>query len=231
MRELLTIVITTYNRLDLAIQTIKALKENLIYYGPLAYHIADDGSGEDYIARLVDEIGTDYPVTWTDAKRGGVGKSKNIALKMVFEKSPLVLLTEDDWVLRTPQFDVSAYCDTLISNPEVGMIRLGWLATNMATEIIGYNGITYMHLKSDSGFYVYSGQISIRHKRFYDSVGYHAEGINAGKEEEDMCQRYNKTENAPHILWPGNCAFQFQTGPFYNVGMSESLNTVMPENT
>jgi len=232
MRELVNIIITTYNRLEICKQTIRGLKENLIYEN-LAWIIADDGSPDGYVDELVKEIGSDHCVQTTNAGRRGVGYSKNLALRKAFEESPIVLLLEDDWLLRQ-KLDISAHADLLMSNPNVGMIRYGWLSSDTLTADLvgdrsGYGSQCYWRLKKDSGQYVYSGQVSLRHQRLYTYLGYHHEGINAGLEELDMCGRYNTAENPPEILWPANLACNYQTSCFIDIGAGYSLNTLEPE--
>ena len=56
--------------------------------------------------------------------------------------------------------------------------------------------------------------VLFRHERFYNSVGYHQEGVSPGEEELEMCKRYNDTHNAPEILWPWViCPFIFNVLP------------------
>lgn len=224
METPISICMTTYksseSRGQIAHRTWDSL-QRYINYPNIIWHIADDGSEEGY----TDSFEGEYTVT--NALRKGVGYSKNLALRQLFEQTPLVLLLEDDWELQHP-LDLSPYVHTLLENESTGMIRMGYLSTDMQADLVGYSGMTYLRLKRGSGVYVYSGQVSLRHRRFYDSVGYHAEGISAGSEELDMCFRYNATEDAPEILWPGNMGFHFQCSPFLNIGMGESLNRIDP---
>lgn len=229
MRELVTIIITTYNRTDLALQTIKGLKQNLVYEN-LAWHIADDGSDQGHIERLLQEI---PDATVTNAERQGVGVSKNLALKKAFEKSQIVMLLEDDWWLRD-RLDLSTHADLLMSNERVGIIRYGWLSSDTLTASLvgdksGYGNMCYWKIHQNSGQYCYSGQVSLRHKRWYDVIGYHAEGINAGLEELDMCGRYNNFDNPPEILWPANIPCHYNTSMFVDIGSGHSLNSIEPE--
>jgi len=64
----------------------------------------------------------------------------------------------------------------------------------------------YWDLQPASAMYIYSGQVSLRHKRWYDAVGYHAEGIQAGQEEEDMCRRYNNKYGPNQLIQHINTA-------------------------
>jgi hypothetical protein len=234
---LVTIIITTYDpgdnsRFNLLFRTIDALKTNLDYPN-LAWVIADDGS-EHFPAETLFTMLDGYPRTFTNANRKGVGKSKNIALQHAFTHSPYVLLLEDDWVLKEP-LDLIPPVEVLRDNYNVGMIRYGFLGGGMEAIYTDY-GLTktYWTLKHKSGHYVYSGQVSLRHKRFYDSLGMHAERdekgkpIAAGVEEDELCHRYNDAMNVPDILWPAHLGCTLNAGAFVNIGLDSSVNAVVP---
>jgi hypothetical protein len=230
--DILNIIITTYSgvnreRLGVAYQTIQGLRDFLVYSGPIRWILADDGSVDGFINNLLLLLeGREVQVT--QAGRGGIGRSKNLALWQAFEHSDLVLLTEDDWKLIQP-LNIDQYISVLTNEPSVGIIRLGYQATDVKAEYVGYPGnICYWKLAQGSGVYVYSGQVSLRHRRFYDKVGWHKEGVAPGAEELEMCIRYNGTEGAPCILWPGDISSHFQSGPFKNIGLDSSLNGVNP---
>jgi glycosyltransferase involved in cell wall biosynthesis len=233
MREQIYVVMTTWNRTELAKKCLSSMRDNLVYEN-LHWHIADDGSREGHVEELMSVL-SPYPVTFTDAKRGGVGRSKNLALQYIYNINPnaITLLTEDDWFLDMPKFDLSLYADLLISNPKVGLIRLGYLSHGLSADLVGdvegYGQMCYWRIKPNSDQYAYSGQISLRSPKWYQTIGYHKEGVNAGQEELDMCGRFNNYPNPPEILWPANLLPHFQMGPFKNIGMDSSTNSVEPE--
>ena len=227
---LLHIIITTYDpgdnsRFKLLFKTIEALKEN-IQYSNLAWIIADDGS-ENFPKDALYTMLEGYPRTFLNAERKGVGRSKNLALRHAFTHSPFVLLLEDDWVLSQP-LDLNAHVRVMQENTNVGIIRLGYLGGEMTGQFTGLSGRTYWKLLHKSGFYVYSGQVSLRHQRFYSSVGYHVESATAGKEEEEMCHRYNDIVSVPDILWPAELGCTINAGAFKNIGLVDSVNAVEP---
>jgi hypothetical protein len=135
---------------------------------------------------------------------------------------------EDDWELKEPM-DLLPHVQLMLDHPDVSMIRMGFLGGEMEATYTDYgNFLTYWTLKPASGFYVYSGQVSLRSKYFYDMVGYHAEGLQAGQEEENMCWRYNQCANPPKILWPANYGTVLNCGPFRNIGFGTSVNAIDP---
>lgn len=227
---LVTVIITTYDsgsgqRTPPALQTIGALKQ-FLQYPALAWIIADDGSHLNHLNTLRELL---PEALVTNAARGGVGKSKNLALAEAFKQSPYVLLLEDDWVLRD-LFDLTPHMKLLEDHTDIGMIRFGYLGGGMTANFEGDSLYSYWRLTRGSGVYIYSGQVSLRHERFYRTVGWHKEGISPGEEELEMCIRFNATDNAPDIVWPARFGCELNCGPFLNVGMgSLSTNGVRPE--
>lgn len=233
MSELVTVIITTYDSGDgrrtvkLA-QTIKELIFKL-EYDNLHYIVTDDSIPEVHeknvaFARTAFET-NNIPHTIINTNRMGVGFGKNNALKLAFQSSPYVLLMEDDWLL-SKKLDLYPHVKTLSEYSDIGMIRYGYLGGDMTAQLTSYGGTTYWKLLHKSGFYVYSGQVSLRSKNWYDRVGYHVEGIQAGKEEEELCHRYNDMQDVPVILWPAEFGVTINAGPFVNIGLDNSTNAV-----
>lgn len=234
------IVMTTYDRGDgvrtkVATESAESIAKNLSYPN-LHWIISDDGTTQHaaHVGSIKDGIlrhTPDVPIDVVNVERRGVGASKNTSLRKVFEETPIVLLTEDDWVLTKP-LELLPYVQLLLDHATVGMVRLGYLGGEMSAKLTAYSGITFWELIQNSGLYVYSGQISLRHQRFYDVVGFHNEALSAGEEELDMCHRYNalnEGKSAPFIIWPTwNCSL-LNCGIFVNNGLSSSLNNILPE--
>jgi len=226
----LTTIITTYDpgdgkRTQVASRTIESLLQYL-QYDNLQWIIADDGSAEGHVETLTKLLeGKPYHISVVP--RLGVGASKNAALHKAFEISPMVLLLEDDWVLTRP-LNPAPYVNLLTEHEDLGMVRFGYLGGNLEAVFEGDAHLSYWRLKRGSGVYVYSGQVSLRHKRFYDVVGFHQEGISPGEEELEMCKRFNGTENAPDIVWPANIPCTFNAGLFRHDDHGASLNNITP---
>lgn len=223
---LVNIIITTYNRLDLLVPTIKALIENL-KYSNLGWILADDGSHETYIDQAVRQASLQVPFAMTQAGRKGVGFSKNLALRHAFEQSPYVLLMEDDWQLKEP-LNLSRHVALMEARSDVGMIRFGYLGGRIEAVYDDLNGFDTSYWELKSGVYCYSGQVSLRSKVWYDQIGYHAENCSPGAEELDMCYRYAQIQNPPKILWAAEYGCKLNCGPFINIGMNNSTNGVQP---
>jgi len=243
MVEPVSVIITTYDNGDvtrlrlceLVLQTLL----NKLRYPDIRWIVVDDSNEINFdrnkqmlemcfVRNHVDNY------MFINTNRSGVGTAKNTALRYAFELSPYVLLLEDDWLLKEP-LELVPYIRVLAEDTSVGMIRLGYLGSEHETLEARYRRglpdmpwFTFWELKRGSDVYVYSGQVSLRHKRFYDAVGYHKENDTPGEEELDMCKRYNATDNAPVILWPAWMGAPLGTGLFDNIGLGYSTNNVEP---
>ena len=197
------ILIITYRRLRLAIETIKSVKANLVYPN-IGFHIADDGSNTSehpsYVQSLVDEIGPEYSITVSDSKRGGVGKNMNLGIQAVLDRADLWLHLEDDWALRG-KLDLLPCVQLLMENETVGMVRLGRLSAGIKAETLAGANKMWWRLKKNSDTYVFSGNAALRHRRFHSHYGPYKEGLMPGQTELVHCNKFNTTPG-PDIVWP-----------------------------
>lgn len=239
---LVNVIITTYDRdgsrTPLLIDTLDSLFSNL-WYPNLHYIIADnDSPNKEHIQNttsfIVNRSYISMP-SWevlVTPNALGVGGSKNAALRKAFETSPVVLLLEDDWTLQY-SLDIIPYVQLLLDREDISMFRMGYLGgEGIIAKYVDLVSpfLSGWQLQRGSHVYVYSGQVSLRHQRFYDVVGYHEEGISPGAEELEMCKRFNGAEGVGDIYWPAPWGCQFNTGPFHNIGTgSMSLNAKEPE--
>jgi len=193
-------LIITYERTHLAVETIKSVKEKVIYPN-IGFHIADDGSSPEHIERLLHEIGGSYSVEISNAQRGGVGRSMNLGIEAALKRADLWLHLEDDWVLPAP-LDLKPHVDLLMQNGNIGMVRLGRLSAGITAKTIpGLNGECWWELRRASDTYVFSGNASLRHRRFHDAYGPYREGLPPGRTELWYCDRFNRGKG-PEIVWP-----------------------------
>lgn len=215
------IVLITYRRLNLALRTIKCLKERLDYPN-IGWHIADDGSGPDYVQRLVDEIGPTYAITVSDAARGGVGKSMNMGIQAALSRADLLLMVEDDWCLRE-RLDMRPVVQLFMEREDVGMVRFGYLSPYVSGKIISAANELWWLLDRLSDHYVFTGHPSLRHRRFHDAYGLYPEGLGPGQTEDAMCGIFD-TGSGPEIVWP---AWLHHRGVFEDIGSHASFKVTM----
>ncbi len=211
-------LIVTYRRLDLALATIRSVLDH-VDYPNIGFHIADDGSGEDYVKKLLAEIGGSYSVVTTDAaQQGGVGLSMNMGIKAVLTRADYWLHLEDDWVLPGP-LDLRPCVQVMAEDDTVGMVRLGRLSAGLEAESYSGAGKLWWRLKRGSDTYVFSGNAALRHRRFHDAYGPYKAKLHPGQTELWYCDRFNRREG-PDILWP---AWMTYEETFQHIGDHESF--------
>lgn len=212
-----TVLLITYRRLNLALETIRSIKERLIY-PDIGFHIADDGSGPEYVGRLCQEIGPNYSITMSDSARAGVGRNMNLGMDACLKRSDIWLHMEDDWVLRQP-LDLKPCVELLESDKSVGMIRLGRLTAGLEGKTLAAANKLWWRLKKGSDTYVFSGNAALRHRRFRDAYGLYPEGLKPGETELSYCWQFN-SKPGPDIVHP---AWLSTEQEFYHIGDSQSF--------
>lgn len=198
----LSIALVTYKRTEEALRTIRGISENLSYPKPLRlWFVGDDGSGSAHVNALVDELKQrreNLANYHCQRSSPNVGRGWNRVLNMAFRYSDFVLWLEDDWVLTRP-FDIRPYVRMLMTNDQVGLVRLGHLAVGSDVHIVGYDGIHYLQYQKTTQ-YAYSGNPQIRHRRFVDAYGrYSEEEMNPGDLELDYDSRFRN--NPGPAIW------------------------------
>lgn len=217
------ILLTTYLRTEAAVKTVRAVKEKLVYpnYG---WYISDDGSPQDHINAIMEEIGTGYHRYIFNSKRKGVGYGMNTCLADIWKMGvELVISLEDDWELLNP-LDLVPFVRTLVDHPENGLVRFGYLAAGALGEVVSYENQLFWNLKNNGFTYRYTGHPHLKHKRFHDVYGYYDMGLPPGTTELSMCGKTNLKEG-PNLLYPTDCATY---GFFAHIG-SDSLKDINPE--
>ena len=214
-------LIVTYRRLALALETIRSVKEKVIYPN-IGFHIADDGSGREYVDRLVEEIGGNYSIEVTNSNRGGVGANMNQGVEAVLKRADLWLHLEDDWVLPRP-LDLEPCVQLLTEREEIGMVRLGRLSAHLRGVTIAGAGKLWWQLERNFDSYVFSGNAALRHRRFHDAYGPYTVGLKPGETELNYCHAFN-TKEGPAIVYP---AWLTYDDAFQHIGDSQSFKWYM----
>ena len=216
--------LVTYQRTEYAIRTVVSFCKNLIYPN-LAWYLGDDGSHEGHVLAIMAALEShEATVFGSHSHKMGPGPSWNEAIKNCLEQCDLILWIEDDWELQNP-IDVTRYVKLLMDVSEVGMIRLGYMAVGLDLHSKGYDGTHYLKVEKSQP-YAYSGNPSIRHKRYFDSYSWYpsAPGINPG-ECEIWHDNKVRMEEGPEIWWPldlPNCGWG---GGFGHIGQVQSYES------
>lgn len=212
-------LIITFKRTELAIRTIKAVKERLIYPN-LGWHIADDGSPNGHVSALREVIGSDVPMT--DAKRKGAGRSMNLGMRECLLRCSYILWLEDDWELIRP-LDLRPCVKLLGQQEGIGMVRLAYLSPGLVGSLIQHSDQLWWCL--DKGpQYTFTGHAALRHAKFCKAYGDYKEGLAPGETELWMCQHFTDTDG-PKIAVPADGGIY---GYFAHIG-GASLANMKPE--
>lgn len=216
------ILMTTYKRTDTAVRTIAGIRNHLDYPN-VSWFVSDDGSEQSHLTALAQAL-KGCRARWYNSNRRGVGHGMNTCLAKIFQETPFVMILEDDWELRQ-DLDLRPYVRLLAANEDVGMIRMGLMSPGLSAELVHYEGQLWWKFNRNGYQYIFTGHAALRHRRFFERVGYYEEGATPGQTEVDMCYKYTVAPEAPAILWPAHFG---DFGPFAHIG-AESLGNVEPE--
>ena len=198
----ISVVMTTHNRTNVACAVIDSLVKNL-KYPRINWIISDDRSDNGHVEQLVEQFKknniSDVKVCKTDNNRYGLGASLNNGLMEAFKVSPIVLTTEDDWILEK-ELKLAYFVDLINRNEDIAAIRLATLnyaesrpsEYNLLSEVYSFNNIKNS---------VFNNQVALRHKRVYDKIGYYRENVNSDISEQDIIKKFN-SQNQLKVYFP-----------------------------
>lgn len=232
--DTVAVIITTHNRTETAITTIKSLTKHL-KYDNIVWILADDRSEPGHIEALVekfDELGVhDLIVTRTNDEHWGLGASLNNALKRAFKITDVVLTTEDDWFLQY-DFDLTKYVDVIRNDPRVCTIRLGAINTIqdclVRSDVDGFYEVSlskykYVTEKEHRGNMMLNLQVALRHSRLFKRTGFLPENSRPDTVEYALNKKYLTYCSGMKILWPDTFDTKTlcnETNPFLHFGKS-----------
>jgi len=207
----ISILLLTYRRTEMAIQTVESTCKNLGYPRELlSFYVADDGSPREHFDSVMNSIKhSGVQIIGYHSKRmrhpgqedtynAGLGWNKGLGV--CHQNTDFVIVEEDDWVLRNP-FDIRPYVKLLSEVEQVGIVTFRTLSVGADLHSVGYDGIHYLkYLKSTQ--YAYSGNPYLRHARFTRHFGWFAEDRSPGNIELDMDSRFRIDPTGPQIWRP-----------------------------
>lgn len=199
----ITILIVTYDRPTEIRRTIDALRDKIQYAGPLRWHIADDGSPDNYVANVVRDYQEHLDITATVTPRLGWGANVNKALQHP-RMTDLVFLCEDDYIALHP-LNFNHGAALLLSSDHLGVVRYdgleGHVGLNMWLKECRVAGDTFSYLEIDreksTHLNIYSNRPHLRHRRWHDALGLYPENLPLGKTEEAYAHRVRNRLDAP----------------------------------
>lgn len=189
--------------------SMRALVKKLTFQdGEIQYHIADDGSYEGHVPHLMRLVNEKYPCSYTNAERGGYGRSYNLATQTLHGDCDVFLMVEDDWEL-TREFDVSNLVKALQdSNDNLGCIRLGYLGWTNPLEgvITAFSDQTFLLFDPGSPeVHVWTGHPRLETVSYQRRIGEWPEGLDAGSTEFAVSKR---EESRHGVAWPLDIAIR-----------------------
>lgn len=201
--ERLTIVLLTYNRYDYAVATIKSTLDNVKFDGELCVHIADDGSGNEYVQGLKNVIGGYshiHCLSASNSDRQGYGANYNLAMQTVHTYSDFILPLEDDWTLDR-ELNASIITDAL-KRKKFGCVRMGYLGYTQqlcgCMELI--NGYNYFLIDEHSPEpHIFAGHPRIETKEWARTVGPWPEKLDPNLTEFTVAHYKNSRRG---VAWP-----------------------------
>lgn len=192
------IILQTYERTDYAKRTIKAAKENLIY-PDLRWYIADDGSPKKHF-NAVKRALRGQDIIGSHNEDLGYGATANKALRAADDISPITLWLEDDWELKRP-LDLADYVALLEEDQGAGMIRLAHIPIDLEGITGGWRGQILLRLYATRQYF-FSGNPSLRHRRFFEAYNLYPEGLKPGETELKYDEQIQATGGGPNIYIP-----------------------------
>jgi len=197
-----TVLLCTYNRYDLLVETIRRLRENLNYPPELLqWVICDDHSPGQYRNKLAKEKElADLNVKIvTTPENSGWAANVNNGLAAV--ETDYIFFCEDDYWLNA-EIGLNGMVALMETVPGIGMVRARGIAGTSIQAILneadisayvpnwvdgfGVAGkINYWQLSTGSATpYLYSNGPHLKHKRFHEFYGLYPTGLKLGQTEE-----------------------------------------------
>lgn len=211
----------TATRTEYAVRTVRSFCKNFEYQN-LGWYVAGDGSDEAHMVAISEELSKyGARIIGSHSEKMGPGPSWNKAIKESLKKADLILWVENDWELKN-EFDVTRYVKLLMDKPEVGMVRLSYMAVGLDLYSVGHDGTHYVRMQKSTQ-YAYSGNPSIRHRRYFDAYPWYPTNadVNPGQCEIWHDNEFRKKEG-PEIWWPLDLPHGGWGGGFGHIGQEQS---------
>jgi hypothetical protein len=202
------VLLLTYLRTSMAVETVKYLCERLDYPKELlSFYVADDGSPPGHMQAIFDEIrqGGVALAGYHNEKYAPapyVGTGWNRGLMKAYQTAPIVLQLEDDWRLKA-NLDIRPYVRCLVERTDVGMIRLSGLPVGLEMRVEGYRGVHYLNCLRSAAF-AYSGNPHLRNFRFTQCYGAFATNQTPGNLEIEYDRAFRENPRGPSIWRPAD---------------------------
>jgi glycosyltransferase involved in cell wall biosynthesis len=179
------IIVVTYQRAHLLVDTISALRSCAdTGHEPAPLIVADDGSTDGTHA-LVRAAWPEAHLVVTD--RGGLGANTNAGLRAAWQLGCDVVLQLQDDMLLTAPLPLAAMAADMRRDPSIGWVRLWGLEGQTYTaDLVG--GYWRVRWESDDA-YIASDRPHIKSRAMCQMLGDYPEGLPIIKAEPTWCQQ------------------------------------------
>lgn len=179
----LAVLVITYNRRVILLETLRRIKEHLGYQGETHYFIADDGSDDG----TQDAVRAGFPdVTIVQNQRVGLGANTNAALRAAFAGHEYVMQLQDDLHLQM-HLDMHPHIELMEGDPTASFVRLWGVGGHKYHGALEGN---YWRIWWHSPeLFIPSDRPHVKHRRFHAMYGLYPEGLLTGETEQAFCHQ------------------------------------------
>src|SRR5262249_39857111 len=93
---LISVAIATYDRPELLSECLERFCEQTLPVADFEIVVVDDGSGDERVERVLEEMAGRLPLTWARIEHAGRGAAKNLAV-MLARGEVVLFFDDDDW--------------------------------------------------------------------------------------------------------------------------------------
>lgn len=197
------ILLLTKRRLNYAKLAVQSLK-NLKTRESIHFHIADDGSGDDYVselANIVEKTLGDVSITMTNSNDQGYGANYNLAMQVTHNlNADVVLALEDDWELSR-ELNIDPIIQALREDV-FRCVRLGYVGytQSLMARFVSFANMNWLEFSEFSSEpHVFTGHPRLETINFQKEVGVWPIGLGAGATEFEVAHR---REARIKVGWP-----------------------------
>lgn len=182
-------------------KTIAHIKKNL-HYPNLSWHIADDGSPQEYQDRVLALLEGER-FTTTDTRRGwDVNNNWNTGMKVAFERADIVAFWPDDRTL-VYEIDLKPYVRLLMDYEDVAVISIIPQGVGQRGRKLKRCGkVWWMIDKSSPSYHVLTFGPNFRHKRYLEAYGLFEPAIWPLNAAEDHVDAHFRGVPGPEVVCP-----------------------------
>lgn len=209
----ISVLIPTYNRKEIVVETVHKLVMNVKFDGQLQIIVSADGDDGTYehfqTVRIVSEYASLVVLRGPRLTTGlntGLGANLNHMIRAA--SYPLLMQMDDDHWLKAG-LDLNQHAMELMRHGPVAWIRLMGVSGHHYTARLQER---YWMVDWDSPeLYIPSNRPHLKHKWFHDFFDMYTEGLKLGETEESFCHRckdkalsHGNKPTIPHVCVPVN---------------------------